>query len=175
MSVYEPPEVSGRANVLEPISSGRIIQNVARLRELAMNSVERFSLTAQTGLFTRNRLLEPLLAREGNSRGRPYFIMPFGEHLTQVSAALILNAYTGDFEEAIILPEGCVLHYLNKTQALEKAIQQLRVPISWLGTPTLLHVLSPTTPNRFIPVWKSELNRSVFITSQGEVIEKIGA
>lgn len=126
-------------------------------------------------LFANVTPLEPLLARAQGMRGRPYYLVPFGTRRTEIQAAMILNAYTGAYEESIVLPEGCFFRFLTKAEALELTIQKLRLPKEWLSPPSLIFKPTVETPDRFFPVWHIELRHDLFVTPRGEALGRLAA
>lgn len=119
--------------------------------------------------------LEPMLTRVQGTRGRPYYLVPFGTRRTEIQAAMILNAYTGAYEESIVLPVDCFFKFLTKTEALELSIEKFRVPKEWLSPPSLIFKPTVETPDRFFPVWHVGLRRDAFVTPRGEVVHRLAA
>jgi hypothetical protein len=157
---------------LEPVVSGRIIRDLARLRKLASSWVDQFQLAERPGmrLFAEVPPLEPMLARVRRRWGRSYYLVPFGSHQAEVQAAMILNAYTGEYEQSIVLSKDCFFKFLTKEEALKLAIDKFRVPPEWLSPPRLIFTPSVETPNRFFPVWHVRLRRDVFVTPRAEAV-----
>jgi hypothetical protein len=175
--LFEPPEERGRATSLPPAVGPRIIRDLDRLRRLASTQVERLQLAEHPGMRLLAELspLDPMLTRIGSSRGKPYYLVPFGVGRSEIQAAMILNAYTGVFEEAIVLSEDCFFKYLTRMEALELASTRLRAPTEWLIQPTLVFKQTIETPNRFFPVWYVGLRHDVFITPRAEVLHELAA
>jgi hypothetical protein len=177
VGVYEPPVERGRVVAPDPVVSGTIIRDLERLRGMAFSWVERYQLAERPGmrLFAEAPPLEPMLARVRGRRGRPYYLVPFGSHRAEVQAAMILNAYTGAYEQSIVLSQDCFLKFLTKEEALELAIAELRVPAEWLTPPRLIFTPSVETPSRFFPVWHTRLRREIFVTPRAEAVHRLAA
>ena len=175
VGVYEPPEASGRVRAAEPVVGRRIIRSLRRLRRLASAWVDQFQLADRPGMriFAEVAPLEPMLARVGGTRGRPYYLVPFGSDQAEVQAAMILNAYTGEYEQSIVLSKNCFFRFVAKEEALKLAIDKLRVPPEWLSQPCLIFTPSVETPNRFFPVWRVRLRRDVLITPRAEAVHRL--
>jgi hypothetical protein len=175
VGVYEPPEVEGRVEAAEPFVGNRIIRDLDRLRQMATSWVRELRLAerAEMSLFAESLPLEPILARVRTNRGWPYYIVPFGTSRLEVRAAMILNAYTGAYEEAIVLPKDCFLRYLTKEKAQALAQEKLAVPPEWLSPPRLIFRPSVETPDRFFPVWRVGLRRDVYVTPRAEAVHRL--
>jgi len=177
VGVYEPPEESGRIEACKPVYGRRIIRNLSSLRQSASLSVKRFHLADRPGMrqFAELAPLEPMLARVRERRGRSYYIVPFGTDPTRVQAAMILNAYTGDYEQSIVLSKDCFFKFLTRKQALKLAVEKTRVSPEWLSQPRLIFTQSIETPSRFFPVWKVTLRRDVFVTPRAEAVYRLAS
>ena len=167
----------GRVEAPATVVGPRIIRDLGRLREMASAQAEQLRLAERPGmrLFGDVAPLEPMLARVRGTRGRPYYLVPFGIHRTEIQAAMILNAYTGAYEESIVLPVDCFFKFFTRAEALELAIEKFRVPAEWLSLPSLLFRATVETPDRFFPVWHVGLQRDVFVTPRGEAIHRLAA
>jgi hypothetical protein len=177
VGVYEPPQVEGRVVAPKPVYGPRIIRNLDLLREMAISHVDQLQLAERPGmrLFTEFSPLQPIRARVSRTGGRSYYIVPFAESPKKVQAAIILNAYTGVYEESILLPKDCFLQFLTKAEAFEMAVKHYGVKPEWLTSPRLIHTPSVETPNRFFPVWHVSLRRDVFVTPRAEAVHRLAA
>lgn len=170
--MYEPPNEQGQLEVPQPIMGGRIIRNLNRIRRLASEWVTRFHLVERPGmsLFAEFSPLEPMLASVRSGRGRSYYLVPFGDRLSRTQAAMIVNAYTGKYEEAIVLPKDCFFKYMTKAEALKLSVEKFKVPAEWLSQPNLIFNPSVETPDRFFPVWHFSLQRDVYVTPRADIV-----
>jgi hypothetical protein len=124
-------------------------------------------------LFSEVEPLEPMLAHFGGRRLTPYYIVPFTRGRAKTRAAMILNAFTGEYEESIVLPRRCFFLYQTQKQALELAVKKLKVPRELLSTPRLIFKPSIETPYRFFPVWQVRIRRDVYVTPYGEAVHRL--
>lgn len=177
VGVYEPPSERGRVEAPASAVGPRIIRDLTRLRALASSRIDQLLLAERPGmrLFEKVSPLEPILARVGGSRGRPYYLVPFGADRTKIQAAMILNAYTGEYEESIVLPKDCFFKFLTKAEALELSIAKFRVSAEWLSPPSLIFRPTVETPDRFFPVWHIGVRHDIFVTPCAEAVHRLAA
>jgi len=179
VAVYEPPTVSGRARAPRPVVSGEIIADRNRISRNAAAAVQRLGLARRAGmsLFRDVQPLRPTLVRVSGLQ-RSYYLVPFGAPGRNIQAAVIINAYTGQYEESIVLSENCFLQYVPIDIARDLAVRTFRVRPQQLGTPRLVYIPSAETPSRFFPVWQIrdvEARRDIYITPGAEAVTKLAA
>jgi len=175
VGVYEPPLETGRVTVPQPVVGRRVIRDLDRVQRLAVSWIDQHGLARRDGmeLLAQAPPLEPMLVSVTGRRNRPYYLVPFGMDRGEIQAAVILNAYTGELEESIVLPSDCFFKYSTLAQAQQLAVEELGVPQEWLNPPRLTFRQTAETPDRFFPVWQVGLRRDVFITPSAESVHRL--
>lgn len=178
MAIFEPPEELGRVIAAKPVIGPEIIRNIPRLRELASAAVKEFRLADRPAmrLFAEVQPLEPMLVHMNGEIGRPYYLVPFRSHRGEIQAAMILNAYTGEYEQSIVLSKDCYFKFLTKEKAVKLTVDKFRVSPKWLSPPHLIFIPSVETPNRFFPVWHMRDIRQrldIYVTPRAEAVRTL--
>ena len=165
----------------------RIIRDMNVIRGRAAEAVEERGLLERRGMasFAEAFPRDPIRARVRARGGRSYYIVPFERRAPQrartevaVQAAVIVNAYTGAYEQAISLTGDCFLRYLRADAALKLVLKEIREPRKYVRPPRLVFEPSVETPNRFFPVWQVIMPRrraQVFVTPTREVVRRLAA
>lgn len=164
VAVIEPPTKTGRAIARAQVLVGRVIplaQAVRRaseaVRTLKLAEKEEFRGLAQA------RPLDPLLV---NPRRGGYYIVPFAEGDKPPALAVLVNAYTGEFQEAgrfaarKFLPEKAALEHVRKALRLEQL-----PPGDYK-----VELASPEAGARYLPEWRVTLRgRTLAVDQAGAV------
>lgn len=174
VAVVEPPEKEGVVRAQLQVQEGEVISR-DEARERAMKYMEelRFRERPAYAVLKDTVALEPLLI---NPRQGGYYLVPFGYEEGQLSqGAILVNAYSGDFEEIgaferpfAYLDQRRALRlagsYLCDCEADEKRLRDARAD--------LVFQASAQARSRFLPVWRVSLrDETVFVTQEGLVFE----
>ena len=159
-----------------PSVGKQIIRNMRQLRRSATAAVARFRLAEHPGMqaFARARPMEPLLVsdRSGGARAS-YYLVPFQIAESGIQAAMILNAYTGEYEQSIVLSPDCFFKFVAKKKVTRLTSDRFQIKKKWLRAPELVFIPSLETPDRFFPVWQvrdTRQNQDIYITPRAEVV-----
>jgi hypothetical protein len=167
VAIIEPPPSLGRALSLEkPVLTGRVISKSDAVR-FAREWVDKLKLTEVEAFreFVKARPLDPLLI---NAERGGYYLVPFAAEQKSASLAVLVNAYTGAFEEAGRLAPRA---WLPESAALKRVRVALRLkkPLQPKGYKAAL-VSSPETGTRYLPEWRiTTANRTLTVGQRGEV------
>jgi len=190
VAIVEPPNVKGTVRVNMAQRSGtrllspqEAVERATRwIRELGLAQKPHYGLLARSDVVT----LEPMVVRDSphqeQKEERPihYYVVPFGirsesdrgKQLARLS--VLLNAYTGEFEE--ITTFGKPVHYLSHDEALALAAKAMHVDSAQLkdAKATLMFKPSKVSHIRAYPFWEIAVKDRVFYIDQiGEVFGKL--
>jgi len=152
VAVVEPPERRGKvvAELLsvsgEPISPEEAIKRaVEEVEQRGLAQRRQFAFLREDLVVNRALLTNP---RQGG-----YYIVIFENPETRESpGAVLINAYTGDFQEIGAFPDP--VQYLAAEEAAEIALGSLRKPSERVLAADLVYELAEQIPNRYRPVWR---------------------
>ena len=141
-----------------------------------------YEFFARTDLAPRVELLVHDYLRADHRQERPiaYYIVPFGVRgenergRPTVRASVLVNAYSGDFEEATVF--GRPIHYMMQEEALEIAAKAFGVRLNHLGGAevTLMFQPSKVSHIRAYPFWRISLwDRTIYIDQLGAVFGRL--
>jgi hypothetical protein len=169
VALIEPPSVRGLARPSkELVVAGRIIPTGEASRS-ALQAVKALKLADMEAFrdFSTARPLEPLLV---NPEHGGYYLVPFSIDGRTAALAVLINAYTGEFQEAghfasrSFLPQGTALERLRTALRLRQPLRPTEVK------PTL--VSSPAAGTRYSPEWEITMaNRRLRVDQRGVVHE----
>jgi hypothetical protein len=190
VAVIEPPIQKGNVKV-KPVkrtgqkllSPAEAVQQAKRLiAELKLGENRKYSFLTQKDVDN----LEPAVVREETPGSRAknvpcYYIVPFGIK-TELSdrgsrlarVCVLLNAYTGQFEEATVF--GHPLRYLPKDEALAVVAAALQLDPKKLrdAEVTLMFQPSDITHVRTFPFWRVKVaNRTLYVDQLGKLYGKL--
>jgi hypothetical protein len=171
VAVIEPPAVSGVALAKIKVLFGTLItadqarESAARwIKEKKLYAFESYKVLAKA------KPLPPLLV---NQMHGGYYIIPYSTDGRQALAAVIVNAYTGEFEEVGAFKP---VQYLEKKQAIEIAMQALKPPPDRKSntagpqpdppTAELVFPRGQQVVGRYFPLWQVNVNRQTIGVSQ---------
>jgi hypothetical protein len=183
VAVIEPPAVSGvaiaRAKVLfgALISADQAKEFASRwIKEKKLADIESYKVLANA------KPLPPLLVNRNHGG---YFIVPYSTDGKLAEAAVIVNAYNGDFEEVGAFKP---MRYLDEKEAANIALQTLKIsPPSGPGginpqpePPKQMYAAELVFPegqqvvSRYFPIWQITANRkTVGVTQQQQVFTRM--
>lgn len=128
-------------------------------------------------IFAEAQPIEPILVYDISDQMHvPYYLVPFKTRRGDVQAAIILNAYTGEYEQSIVLSPDCFFKFLSKEKSIQLAVNKFRESQKWIRCPQLVFIKSLETPNRFFPVWQIRdirQRQDIFITPRGEAVRTL--
>jgi hypothetical protein len=108
--------------------------------------------------------LEPLLV-ERDKNG--YYIVPFAYLDSTISlGAIIVNAYSGQFQEAAVFPKP--IQFLTEDEAIRAAlcyVGRCSYPAEKVSA-QLIFKLSDASQTRFLPLWRLTIGSEVVYVSQ---------
>lgn len=175
IAVIEPPIPSGRVEG-EPnkVSTGEVISPAAAI-DYAYQWLDMYNLTETYRAFAHITALEPLLV---NSEQDGYYAVPFGYKEGDFSlGAILVNAYTGEFQEIGTFSQPRRL--LQMDDAVRLALNYLRCDCEAEVVDARLRFQpSMQTNTPFLPVWEvfiyhPELEaRSLLVSMDGMVADR---
>jgi hypothetical protein len=190
VAIVEPPAVKGSVKVQLVERSGPRLLSPQQALEYAQRWIKELRLPEKPryGILARPDVqpLEPMLVRDEPRMGQNperaihYYVVPFGvrgefqrgKQLTR--ASILVNAYTGDFEE--ITTFGKPIRYLSHDDALELAAVAMRVDRERLkdAKATLMFRPSKISHIRAFPFWEIILqNKTIYIDQIGEIYGRL--
>jgi hypothetical protein len=192
VAVIEPPSAQGKVKVAERVKRvGEKIIAPSEAADYAKKWIDKFKLAekpryrilAKTGIMN----LSPILVREELRPGMEtakvpyYYVVPFGlendrdqRDLPLARVCVIVNAYTGDFEE--VGSFGKPVSYLPEKDAIAIATRALHLkPEAALrAKAALMFQPSEITHIRIYPFWKVTINeRVLYIDQLGKLYKAI--
>ena len=172
VAVIEPPEREGIAEAPgDEVRTGRPISSRQAIRA-AVRALRRLDLADLPAFrdIVRSRPLEPYLV---DSERGGYVLVPFSRDGRQAEHAVLVNAYTGSFQE---VGRFAPTRFLSRDQAVERALEFLRKGAS-AGRVEASLVTSPAAGavSRYRPAWKVEIDGEIVgIDQDGEVRQGTG-
>lgn len=157
VAIVEPPKIKGRITAKKEKLSGKVISR-KRAIELALQHAKERGLfdKDQFKSFRKTTKRRALLV---NSKNKRYFIVSFELEKPQASlGAILLNAFTGEFQEIGAFPHP--LEYLSEEEAQKIACCSIRACCSFKkekvrrSEAELIFTRSEQTKSRYRPVWK---------------------
>jgi len=170
IAVIEPPLMEGMAKAPREVEKGKVISESTALRRALMWIKE---LRLDEGHpYTILKVIKPLGPLLVNREHKGYYIVPFGyEEGEFVQAAVLVNAYTGDFQEVGVFQRP--MKYLSKDLAVRNALRYV-CTCRAEAEARLIFQPSEQTQSRFLPVWKVTVKRTtLYVTHDGRVHEKL--
>ena len=171
VALIEPPETTGRAVAGSPVLSGRVMsaaqaaQNARRwVRAYRLPDLEPFAGLAGA------RTLEPILVNED---GGGYYLVPFSADGETAGLAVLVNAYTGAFQEVGAFAPTT---FMTRQRAIDTAVAALDPSVEGM---TAKAVFSPDAPlsGRYRPAWQIDLpeRRPLTVSMDGVVGQLMAA
>ncbi len=165
VAVIEPPERPGRALARREVLVGRIIKPELALR-FAEGAVEKAGLT-KLGPFRGLAESKPSGPMLVNAKRGGYYLIPYAASGREVRLAVIVNAYTGDFQEAGSFAPAS---FLAQQRAEAIAANYLGVKEPRKVQAHLEASAAVGSPNRYMPSWVVEVDgKPVVVTQSGAV------
>lgn len=151
IAIVEPPAVAGRITVREPeafcgdvIPAGTAVELATRyVREMNLFRREPFAFLLKT---------RPKTAFLVNREFKGYYLVPFQSKDGLCPGAIILNAYTGAFQEVGAFARP--LPYISEEEAIGIAACSARRGTPGPGAAELVFEYSEQTRSRYRPVWR---------------------
>lgn len=181
VAVIEPPIKKGVVKAKRQVEEGKVIsQSAAKEHALKWFKKLGFEKRATYAVLRGTVPLGPLLI---NQEKRGYYLVPFGYKEGQLSqGAVLVNAYTGEFEEIGVFQRPFT--YLDRERAVRLALSYLDVcKEKGLGCAKdrplkvqaeLIFQTSAQTQNRFMPIWQITFKeRTVYVTQQERVYDTL--
>lgn len=167
VAVIEPPQRRGRVRIRPEVLSGRpiplpeVLRYVKRwIAELNLAEIPPFK-----GL-RRARPLEPLLV---NPKHGGYYLVPFAPDGERASLAVLINAYTGGFQEVVSFAPR--RHWVVRQEAIKLASRALGREAPKAATASL--VAAPGIAPRYAPAWRVETKRGAALVRLDGSVQKI--
>lgn len=189
VAVVEPPIEEGRVivkrvkrigdSIIKPEKAQRLAQQW--LRQLRSDKQEKYAFLNREDVHP----MEPMLVREGASRRAKrvpqYYIVPFAlrnefsERGSQMArACVLLNAYTGAFEEVTTF--GRSIRYLTREEALAVVASALQKDVRELEKvdAALMFEAGDITHIRSYPFWRIDVGqRTLYVDQLGKLYGKL--
>jgi hypothetical protein len=174
VAVVEPPAMGGTVTAPKEIESGKIISADAALKLLAGHIRER-KLGANKKFAFVNKT-KPMGALLINKERKAYYLVPMEYEDRRVPGAILMNAYTGEFQEIGAFPRP--LEYLTEDEAVRIAICSIRNRPATRPVAELEYRPSQQMRSRYRPVWKitvtvRETTIIRYVSQLGEVFTEI--
>lgn len=172
VAVIEPPLKEGIAKAPKQVAEGRPISEKAA-GELAAKWIEEYKLYKKEpySILQHNKLLQPLLV---NRKYKGYYIVPLGYEKGQISqGAVVINAYTGEFQEIGVF--HMPVKYISRDRAIKLALSYLcACKDVKKAMAELVFRHSEETQSRYLPAWQiTYLKQVVFVTMDGKVLDEL--
>ena len=158
VAVIEPPTVSGVALAPPEILVGRIIPpDKALASAVRWIKWKKIYELKEYRVLKKARPLKPLLVNKAHGG---YYIIPYSTDSINASAAVLVNAYTGGFQEVGVFKP---VRYLPKEEAIKVALVQIEGSAARLKPKAeLVLPRGDVVTSRYFPLWK--------VTAGGKVI-----
>ena len=191
VAVVEPPLVKGTVKVAQVERTGKKVISPEESIRFARGAIEELKLADQPQhtLLARESVtpFEPMLVRDSPAQNRHrsaedphYYVVPFGvrnelERNERLARAVVLvNAYTGAFEEATVF--GRPVRFLTRDAALAVAAKAAGIDIEKLkdASATLMFQPSKVSHIRAFPFWEIKFaDKTLFLDQLGEVYGRL--
>jgi hypothetical protein len=151
VAVVEPPKVRGKVTAELQALSGQIISSedaikraLQQIRQRKLHKKKAFSFLQET---------KPQRALLTNRKKGGYYLVLFELENRQLSAgAVLVNAYTGEFQEIGAFPEP--LEYLTAKEAKEIGIASVRAKPDRPASAELVFKSAQQIRSRYRPIWR---------------------
>jgi hypothetical protein len=167
VAVIEPPKIRGVAIAPKEVLTGRIISPETAVKRAA-EWIAKYKLADMKpyASLKRTKALKPLLVN--GARGG-YYIIPFAEEGSRLAGtAILVNAYTGNFQEVGAFKP---VPYLSKEEAVGNTLRQLNLDKSNTADAELVNAQGGNVGNRYFPSWNVTVgNRVVNIDLRGTML-----
>jgi hypothetical protein len=150
VAIVEPPDVKGRVTAKREAEDGKPISS-ERALTLAQRHVRERKLPAKKH-FGFLRETSPTKALLVNGKFKGYYIVPFEHKDGRCPGAVVLNAYTGDFQEIAAFPRP--LRYLTDREAVRIALCSIGKKPTQTPSAELVFRSSEQVRSRYRPIWK---------------------
>jgi hypothetical protein len=165
VAVIEPPVVSGRAVAPVQAVTGHIIppqealQAAARwIRQLELTKISHFRNLAES------KPLEPLLV---NPERAGYYLIPYSQDGRTARFAVMVNAYTGEFQEVTAF---AAKRYLPEKEAVDAAVRGLSIEAPKSVKAVAIFSPGAGLGTRYAPVWRVEVDgKTVLLDESGRI------
>jgi hypothetical protein len=174
VAVVEPPERSGWIEAPEQAISGTpIAPELARnlgLEQtwaLGLPEEERFAFLRET---------EPNMALLANAASYGYYLIPFLDERGLCPGAVLVNAYTGEFQEIAAFTDR--IQFISEEEALELAVAAVGGRPDFPPSAELVWESCMQTQSRYRPLWKvtiqvEDITFTRYVTQLGVVHTQI--
>ncbi len=174
VAVVEPPSVKGSITAKQEVEKGEVISAEEALK-LSLRHVKERKL-AERKEFRYLSKTRPTRALLVNKRHKGYYIVPFEDENRRAPLAVLLNAYTGDFQEI-----GAFRHpieYLSQQEAVDIAVCSIRKKPARRPVVELEYAVSEQMKSRYRPLWKVTMAEEKtpiirYISQLGEVFTEV--
>jgi len=169
VAIIEPPEVTGRAMAPAEVLIGKAITPKDALK-YAARWVEEYKLYEMEPykILRKAKPLKPLLV---NKNYGGYYIIPYTLDGENAQAAVMVNAYTGSFQEVGVFKP---VAYMPKEKAINIALKYLKVEKPKKVNAELIFPIGEQTVSRYFPMWKVTIDRKVLgVNRQGKIFTRI--
>lgn len=159
VAVVEPPKVRGVAIAPKEVLTGKIITPEEAVKRAAewIEQYKLFDMKPYANL-RQARALKPLLV---NSAHGGYYIIPYGDERSRMAGtAILVNAYTGSFQEVGAFKP---ISYLSKEEAVGNALKQLNIEKAKIADAELVY---EKAGNRYQPSWSVTVDKNVVNINQ---------
>lgn len=151
VAIVEPPRVLGRVTAQEEKFCGKVI-SPERAIELALQHVKERKLYEKKPFWYLKETY-PRRAFLTNKKYKGYYVVPFEFKKEKLSpGAILLNAYTGEFQEIGAFPRP--LEFLSEEEAIQIAICSVRKKPTKPPLAELMFKICEQTRSRYRPIWK---------------------
>jgi hypothetical protein len=168
-------QAQGTVTANEGVDKGEVIPTEKAIR-VAQEYVDQHKLFERYPDLQKARAYRALLV---NKALNGYFLVPFESEGGKSRFVVLINAYSGEFEEFGVLNNP--VKYLNEIDVLAKVESSIKTttngPLSNVNAELVYHQ-SPQMKNRYLPVWKftakaGEIPITRYVTDSGEVLNEI--
>lgn len=170
VAIVEPPHVQGRVTAKKEVEKGKPISAESALILAKKHVSERKLKEKKQFGFLRNT--SPKKAFLVNGRFKGYYIVPFEQKDGRISGAVLLNAYTGNFQE--IASFNRYMQYLSEREAVRIAVCTIGKKPSGKPSAELVFRSAEQIRSRYQPVWKvvvpvGKMKIERYVSQLGEV------
>lgn len=169
VAIIEPPEITGRAIAPAEVLIGKAIIPEDALK-YAARWIEEYKLYEMEPykILRKAKSLKPLLV---NKNYGGYYIIPYALDGENAQAAVMVNAYTGSFQEVGAFKP---VAYMPKEKAINNVLKYLKVEKPKKVNAELIFPIGEQTVSRYSPMWKVTVDRKVLgVNRQGKIFTRI--
>jgi len=167
VAVIEPPRLRGVAIAPKEVLTGRIITPEEAVKHASewIETFKLYDLKPYENL-RRAKALKPLLVNR--ARGG-YYIIPYEEERSRLAGtAILVNAYTGNFQEIGAFKP---VSYVSKEEIIGNTLRQLNIEKAKTADAELVYTKSGKSDHRYFPSWKVTINKkTVNIDHRGTIL-----